>query len=97
MISFPFEIAFEPSYCNFEKSYSIKVDGVESSPFWLSLNTASDPVLVEIYTTNMADAGIYSINIASKLNTNPAIVSSDSYDFVVIIQGNTCSQVVFDS
>ena len=91
MISFPFEIAFEPSYCNFEKSYSIKVDGVEAYPSWLSLNMASDPPLVEIYSSNMADAGIYSINISSHLNTNPAIVSSDTYDFVVLIQGNVCS------
>ena len=42
-LTFPFDIRYEPSTCNYIESYTFTVDGVTASPPWLSVETSSWP------------------------------------------------------
>lgn len=59
----PFEIRYEPQSCDYLKSYSVFVDGVKSSPSWLSIDESQTPHRVVIETSHAADKGYYTVEI----------------------------------
>ena len=46
---------------------------------------------------SVADKGIYTVSIASHLNTTPAYTSEDSYLFTVTLEDDPCSTILFDA
>ena len=42
-LTFPFDIRYEPSTCNYIESYTFTVNGVTASPSWLSVDTTTQP------------------------------------------------------
>lgn len=95
--SFEFEIRFEPQSCNYIKSYIIYIDGVDSSPSWVSIDMSATPHKVVIDTTDGGLEGIYSVGVECQLNTTPATVSTDRYIFVASLAYDPCSGIQFDS
>ena len=76
-VSFPFDINYEPSSCNYIKSYVFTVNGVSASPAWLSIDTSTKPPNVKIKSNNASVKGTYSVSISASTNTTPGYVSSD--------------------
>ena len=68
----PFAFEITPP-CNLVQSYSFNINGVNYStlPAWASLDTSSSVPSLDIFDSTTANAGIYSLQIKSTLNTIP--------------------------
>ena len=74
-VTFPFDIRYEPTTCNYIKSYVFTVDGVAANPAWLSVDSSTEPHLIKIVSNNASHEGTYKIGVSASTNTIPKYVS----------------------
>ena len=76
-ITFPFDIRYEPTTCNYIKSYVFTVDGVAASPAWLSVDSSTERHLIKISSNSASHEGTFTVGVSASTNTTPKYVSSD--------------------
>ena len=96
-VTFPFDIRYEPTTCNYIVSYSFTVNGVSASPTWLSVDTSTEPHQIKIDSSDASDTGVYTIGVSASTNATPKYVSTNSYIFVASLSYDSCSSISFDA
>jgi len=79
-------------------SYSFAINNVfvTTLPSWLTLNESVTPPQLEVYSTDPASFGFYTIQIFATLNKWP-VISADSQIFTTLtITGEFCGTIRFD-